>query len=185
VKISEERSSGQPQLHDSARAGCGNYLCPPPLLSSSDMQFPGDAQTANLSDFPIRRRTSILVVLCLLASAVLPSVSRAQAPVFAVTPEDSSIKFNVKASVAISGNFDKWEAALTCKSPDVSTGVLDLKIQADSVDTGSGMKNGKLKGKDFFDVNQNPLITFHSTKLVQTAPNTNRGGWGLYDPRSD
>jgi polyisoprenoid-binding protein YceI len=49
---------------------------------------------------------------------------------------------------------------------------LDIKIQADSVDTGSGMKNGKLKGKDFFDVNQNPLITFHSTKLVQTSPNT-------------
>jgi hypothetical protein len=30
--------------------------------------------------------------------------------------------------------------------------VLDIKIQADSVDTGSGLKNGKLKGKDFFDV---------------------------------
>jgi polyisoprenoid-binding protein YceI len=112
-----------------------------------------------------------LAVLCLLGSAVLPSVSRAQAPVFAVTPEDSSIKFNVKASVAINGNFDKWDAALTFTSPDVSTGVLDIKIQAASVDTGSGMKNGKLKGKDFFDVDQNPLITFHSTKLVQTGPN--------------
>jgi polyisoprenoid-binding protein YceI len=32
------------------------------------------------------------------------------------------------------------------------------------VDTGSGMKNGKLKGKDFFDVDQNPLSTFKSTK---------------------
>jgi polyisoprenoid-binding protein YceI len=113
-----------------------------------------------------------LAVLCLLAAAVLPSVSRAQAPVFAVTPDESSIKFSVKASVAINGNFDKWDAALTFTSPDVSTGVLDIKIQAASVDTGSGMKNGKLKGKDFFDVNQNPLITFHSTKLVQTAPNT-------------
>jgi polyisoprenoid-binding protein YceI len=103
---------------------------------------------------------------------VLPSISRAQAPVFAVTPEDSSIKFFVKASVAINGNFDKWDAVLTFASPDVSTGVLDLKIQADSVDTGSGMKNGKLKGKDFFDAKENPLITFHSTKLVQTGPNT-------------
>jgi polyisoprenoid-binding protein YceI len=40
------------------------------------------------------------------------------------------------------------------------------------VDTGSGMKNGKLKGKDFFDVEHNPLITFHSTKAVQTVPDT-------------
>ena len=34
------------------------------------------------------------------------------------------------------------------------------------------MKDGKLKSKDFFDVKQNPLITFVSKKLVQTGPNT-------------
>jgi polyisoprenoid-binding protein YceI len=50
--------------------------------------------------------------------------------------------------------------------------VLDIKIQAASVDTGSGMKNGKLKGKNFFDVERNPLITFHSTKAIQTGPDT-------------
>jgi polyisoprenoid-binding protein YceI len=50
--------------------------------------------------------------------------------------------------------------------------LLDIEIQAASVDTGSGMKNGKLKGKDFFDVEHNPLITFKSTKIVQTGPNT-------------
>jgi polyisoprenoid-binding protein YceI len=49
---------------------------------------------------------------------------------------------------------------------------LDIKIPADSVNTGSGMKDGKLKGKDFFDVKENPFITFHSTKLVQTSPHT-------------
>jgi polyisoprenoid-binding protein YceI len=111
-----------------------------------------------------------LAVLCLIGSAVLPSVSSAQAPVFVITPEDSSIKFNVKASVAIAGDFNKWDSALTFTSPDVSTGVLDIKIQADSVDTGSGMKDGKLKGKDFFDVKENPLITFVSKKIVQTGP---------------
>jgi len=40
------------------------------------------------------------------------------------------------------------------------------------VNTGSGMKDGKLKGKDFFDVKKNPLITFHSTKVVETGPDT-------------
>jgi|SRR5208282_5526083 len=114
-----------------------------------------------------------LAALCILASVVLPSVSLAQeAPVFAITPEESSITFNVKASVPINGNFDKWDATLTFSSPDVTTGVLDVKIQAASVDTGSGMKNGKLKSKDFFDVDRNPLITFRSTKIVQSGPDT-------------
>jgi polyisoprenoid-binding protein YceI len=34
------------------------------------------------------------------------------------------------------------------------------------------MKNGKLKSKNFFDVKQNPLITFKSTKIAQTGPET-------------
>ncbi|HKV79717.1 MAG TPA: YceI family protein [Candidatus Sulfotelmatobacter sp.] len=113
-----------------------------------------------------------LVLLCLVASAVLTSVSRAQAPVFEITPVESKIKFDVQASVAINGTFEKWDATLALTSPDINTGVLDIKIQAGSVDTGSGMKNGKLKGKDFFDVKQNPLITFVSKKIVQTGQDT-------------
>jgi polyisoprenoid-binding protein YceI len=34
------------------------------------------------------------------------------------------------------------------------------------------MKNGKLKSKDFFNVEQDPLITFLSKKIVQTGPDT-------------
>ena len=113
------------------------------------------------------------VALCLLASAVLPSSSLAQeVPVFAITPIESTITFNVAASVAIKGTFDRWDAALTFTSPDVTTGALDVEIQAATVDTGSGLKNGKLKSADFFDVDRNPLITFKSTKLVQTGPDT-------------
>jgi hypothetical protein len=88
-----------------------------------------------------------LAILCLLASTGFPLVSRAQAPVFKITQEDSSIKFFVKASVALEGTFEKWDATVTFTSPDLTTGVLDIKIQADSVKTGSGMKDGKLKGK--------------------------------------
>ncbi|MGO9606347.1 MAG: YceI family protein [Candidatus Binataceae bacterium] len=114
-----------------------------------------------------------LAALCLLALAVLPSISRAQeVPVFAITPLESSMKFDVQASVAIKGTFDKWDATLTFTSPDVTTAVLDVEIQAASVDTGSGMKDGKLKSSDFFDVANNPLITFKSTKIVQSGPNS-------------
>jgi len=40
------------------------------------------------------------------------------------------------------------------------------------VNTGSGMKDGKLKSKDFFDAEHDPLITFHSTKITQIGPTT-------------
>ena len=118
------------------------------------------------------KRNLVARILCLVMLAVFPLVSRAEAPVFAFTTGESAIKFDVESSVAIVGKFDKWDATLTFTSPELSTAVLDIKIQAATVDTGSGMKNGKLKSKDFFDVQNNPLITFHSTKAVQTGPDT-------------
>jgi len=106
---------------------------------------------------------------CSSPAFVRPGTNR---PVFTITANDSSIKFYVKASVEIRGTFDKWDASLTFTSPDVTTGVLDVKIQAASVDTGSQMKDDKLKSKDFFNVDHDPLITFHSTKIVQTGPDS-------------
>ena len=115
-----------------------------------------------------------LAVLCLLVSTMLPSVSLAQdqVPVFKVTPEESDVKFFVKASVAIDGKFKKWDATFTFASPAAESGVIDIKIYAASVDTGSGMKDDKLKSKDFFNAKDDPYITFHSTKVVQTSPTT-------------
>ena len=119
-----------------------------------------------------------LTVLCVMAFVLLSSASRAQAPaevpVFEVTPPAGGFKitFNVKASVPIEGVFEKWEATLKFTSPDVTTGALDIKVDAASVNTGSGLKDGKLKGKDFFDAKNNPYITFHSSKIEQTGPTT-------------
>lgn len=112
-----------------------------------------------------------IATICLAAAVALfsfttPAQAPSEVPVFEVTPVSSNIKFDVKASIDIKGKFDKWGTTLTFQSPDVTTGALEINIQADSVDTGSGMKNGKLKGKDFFDVEHYPSITFKSTKIV-------------------
>lgn len=115
--------------------------------------------------------TSVSIV-CLLGSALLPPVSRAQGPVFTITPENSVVQFSVKASVSIEGKFDKWDATLKFPSKKATSGVLDLKVQAASVNTGSGFKDDKLKSKDFFNADQDPYITFHSTKIIQTGPTT-------------
>jgi len=120
----------------------------------------------------LRKDSTRLAILCLLAATVLHSTSRAQGPVGVISKDGSSIKFNVKASVPIDGTFDKWDATLTFASTDVTSGVLDVKIQAASVNTGSGMKDGKLKSKDFFDAEHDPLITFHSKKISQTGPDS-------------
>jgi polyisoprenoid-binding protein YceI len=143
-------------------------------ISAAQQGFAGMVTKSN-SVHASRERKS-LTIFCLLASILFSSVTLAQGPadvpVFAISRAASTIKFDVKASIAISGTFDKWNATLTFTSPDVTTAVLDIEIQADSVDTGSGIKDSTLKGADFFDVQRNPLITFKSTKVAQTGSDT-------------
>jgi len=117
-------------------------------------------------------RTIFLLLVFSLFCSVIHAQPSADVPLFKVDPENSTIKFSVKASVAIDGTFDKWTAALTFASTDPKSGNLDVKIQADSVNTGSGFKNDKLKSKDFFNVEQDPYITFKSTKVIPTGPHT-------------
>jgi polyisoprenoid-binding protein YceI len=112
------------------------------------------------------------MLLGLVALLAFPSVVRAEAPVFTIVPEGSSVTFRVKASVPIQGRFDRWKSTLTFSSPDASTGVLVVNIDANSVNTGSGMKDGTLKSGQFFDVKNHPAITFRSTKVAQTGPDT-------------
>ncbi len=120
----------------------------------------------------VRTRKLPMTVLWLVVFCTLPSANRAQFPVYEVTPVESTIKFGVDSSIPIKGTFDKWSASMKFSSADVRSGVLEIEIQADSVNTGSGLENNKLKSKDFFDVKDSPVITFKSTRVVQTGPNT-------------
>src|SRR6201997_3712648 len=123
-----------------------------------------------------RLRTRICYVLasttCLMALLVSPRASHAQVPTYEFTPVESSIKFGVDSSVSIQGVFEKWNASIKFSSRDVRSAMLDIEIEAASVNTGSHMKDNKLKGKDFFNAKESPLITFKSTKIIQTGPNT-------------
>ena len=67
-----------------------------------------------------------LHILFVLASALFPALSAAQAPVCRDCAVESSISFHVKASTTIAGKFDKWDATLTFTSPDETTGVLEI-----------------------------------------------------------
>ena len=115
-----------------------------------------------------------VVLVCLAACGLWTPPAGAQAPpavpVFKITPGESTITFHVSGTVTIEGTFDQWEAALTFASPAVESAVLDVKIQAASVNTGSELKDSTLKSEKFFNVEEDPVITFLSTAIVQTGP---------------
>jgi polyisoprenoid-binding protein YceI len=116
-----------------------------------------------------RRQLVLPILMSLFFSCVTHAQSSQGLPSYKITPVASKIMFNVKASIPIEGTFEKWNATLTFTSTDPSTGSLDIRIQANSVNTGSKHKNNRLKGDDCFDVKKYPYITFQSTKITQTG----------------
>jgi polyisoprenoid-binding protein YceI len=118
------------------------------------------------------RFNRIAIALSFFAFLAAVSSAAQDVPVFTIDTANSSVTFYVKASVALKGTFEKWNSTLTFTSDQATSGALDIEIQADSVNTGSGMKDGKLKSKDFFDVKTDPTISFKSNKVIQTSPNT-------------
>jgi polyisoprenoid-binding protein YceI len=143
---------------------------------ASPYMFTANESWSRIGNERSRRSTLIRYLLAsaawMIAFLASPPGSYAQVPTYEVTPAESSIKFGVESSVSIKGVFEKWNSSIEFSSTDVGSAVLDIEIEADSVNTGSHMKDNKLKGKDFFNVKESPLITFKSTKIVQTGPNT-------------
>src|SRR4029077_4657469 len=107
-------------------------------------------------------RYALASAACLMAFLASSRPSYSQVPTYEFTPVESNIKFGVESSVSIQGVFEKWNASIKFSSRDVRDAVLDIEIEADSVNTGSHMKDNKLKGKDFFNVKESSLITFKS-----------------------
>jgi polyisoprenoid-binding protein YceI len=78
----------------------------------------------------------------LVMAAVIAPVTWAQVPVFEINRAESSIQFSVKASIEIAGTFENWSASVKFSSPELTSAILDIRIQAASVHTGSDVKDG-------------------------------------------
>jgi polyisoprenoid-binding protein YceI len=108
-------------------------------------------------------------------------------PARAVLKSDSKIEFHASATFAkVTGVFHSWDIDLKMPTDKFDDASLDLQLQADSVATGSGLRDKEVKGKNFFDVKQYPQIHFVSktitpdggpdpTKFLMNAELTLRG----------
>ena len=64
----------------------------------------------------------------------------------------------------VRGKFTDFEATATV-ADDVSASTINAVVQLASVDTGSADRDAHIKSGDFFDVENNPTMTFSSTAV--------------------
>ncbi len=109
--------------------------------------------------------TLMLAVVALLSFTVVDQFS------YTVDASHSRLGFTIK-HMGISdfnGNFGKFETKITTSKADFSDAVVELSADVNTINTGNEMRDGHLKGEDFFETEKFPTLTFKSTsfKLIE------------------
>lgn len=70
------------------------------------------------------------------------------------------------------GKFADYEGAINLDSQEPDKSNVDVTIKTASLDLADAKWNEHMKGKDFFDVEKYPTMTFKSTKVEKTGEHT-------------
>ena len=105
--------------------------------------------------------------LLLLAVTALPASAMAAAGTYTVDPTHTFPHFEINhlGFSTMHGRFNATEGKLTVDLAG-KTGSVDIKIDANSIDTGFKKRDDHLRSPDFLNAAEYPTITYKSSKVV-------------------
>lgn len=82
-------------------------------------------------------------------------------------PAHSNVEFSVRHLMisTVRGRFSDVQGIVKTDDSDPSQGVVDVTVNAATIDTRESQRDAHLKSADFFDVERFPTITFRSTGI--------------------
>jgi polyisoprenoid-binding protein YceI len=112
----------------------------------------------------MRNRVLPVALALTLCGALL---ARARADDFAIDPYHSSISFQIShlGLTYVHGRFNEFSGDFNLDKADAAKSSFNLTIKTASVDTNNAKRDAHLRSPDFFDVKQNPTMTFKSTAV--------------------
>jgi polyisoprenoid-binding protein YceI len=104
-------------------------------------------------------------------AAVLAAPGHAATSTWQIDPNHSSAQFAVRhlAISTVRGAFTKVSGTVQLDDTDIAKSVVDVTIDAASVDTRVADRDKDLRSDHFFDVTKYPTITFKSKKVEQAG----------------
>ena len=93
---------------------------------------------------------------------------------YVIDAAHSRIGFSARYAMVtkVRGRFSQFEATARLDGDDPAASKVDVTIQAASFDTGEEMRDNHVKSADFLDVEKYPTVTFTSTDIKVTGPDT-------------
>jgi len=95
---------------------------------------------------------------------------------YTLDPAHSTVGFRIRhmGIAMVEGEFDGFEGTIQFDPANIAATSVQATIQTASVDTDVDARDGHLRTADFFDVETYPTMTFASTGVQPTGPNTFR-----------
>jgi polyisoprenoid-binding protein YceI len=120
------------------------------------------------------RFLSTAVAIAAFATPVFADTApnKVESGTYAVEPNHTQVVFSVNhfGFSTFSGLFEKASGTLVLDPVKPEGSKLDVTVSTDSVYTPSDKLTGELKGADWLDAGKFPEITFKSTKVEKTGP---------------
>jgi len=118
-------------------------------------------------------KASISRIAAVAGLTILLSLMANAAPTtFKIDPQHSSAEFAVTHLMisTVRGEFHGVNGTIVVGDKDITKSIVEVTIDATSVDTREPDRDKHLKSPDFFDVANYPTITFKSNKAEQAGP---------------
>ena len=94
----------------------------------------------------------------------------ATATKWVLDPMHSEVQFKIKHLVisTVTGSFKSFQGSMQSVSDDnFENAQVEFSLNVESIDTNQEMRDGHLKGEEFFDAAKYPTIKFESTSFVK------------------
>src|SRR5574342_1217767 len=90
---------------------------------------------------------------------------------WSLDPAHSRVDFSVRHMMIakVKGSFNSFSASIEADPSDLTTANIQFTIDLSSVDTRNEDRDNHLRSADFFDVENNPTMTFSSTSITKTS----------------
>lgn len=111
--------------------------------------------------------------LILICGTVLFAATAANAQTWSLDKSHAKLGFaitHMKIS-EVEGAFKNFDVKVTSSKPDFTDAVIELTADVNSINTDNDMRDGHIKGADYFDVAKYPTMTFKSTSIQKTSGN--------------
>ena len=84
-----------------------------------------------------------------------------------IDPVHSGVQFTIRHMVVskVRGRFGKYNGAVQLDEGDIARSVVEVTIDASSIDTGAPDRDVHLRSPDFFDVEKFPVIRYRSKRI--------------------